>query len=286
VLCLGIAWMAPGSRAAIVFDVGVGANPAALQPTVDAYRTLIGGGSVAGANGLFGGVRREVNWDGVPESFSDPSLMPATFFVNTSPRGLGLQSAPGAGVSGFRVSSNTGPGNDLFEQHDGAAEGNGTYNFQAFSSPRLFTPIGGHDFDVVFFTPGTGFASPSFVTAFGAVFVDNISSTFPDCASIQLFNGATSLGFRCATPTTEGGLSFLGFHTTAGEQVTSVRIHLGNSTFGTAQDATHEVVVLDDFIYNEPGRTVLGDAAPEPGVWWLTTGGLLGLAATRRRMRS
>ena len=49
----------------IVFE-GTGATPAAITPTRDAFRTAIGGGTTAGANGDVGGVRREINWDGVP----------------------------------------------------------------------------------------------------------------------------------------------------------------------------------------------------------------------------
>src|SRR5215813_11431372 len=64
-----------------------GANPAAITPTRDAFRAAVGGGTVAGANGSFGGLRREINWDGVPEALSDPNSLPANFFNTTSPRG-------------------------------------------------------------------------------------------------------------------------------------------------------------------------------------------------------
>ena len=43
----------------IIFEA-TGANPAAITPTRDSFRAGVGGGSVAGANGDFGGVRREV----------------------------------------------------------------------------------------------------------------------------------------------------------------------------------------------------------------------------------
>src|SRR4051812_12337048 len=92
-------------QAAAVYTSATSSTIAGLQPAIDAFRNAIGGGTVSGANGSFGGIRREVNWDGVPESFADPSLMPATFFINNSPRGLAL-SGP---VNGFMVSA--GPGN-------------------------------------------------------------------------------------------------------------------------------------------------------------------------------
>jgi len=279
-------------HAGLVFTAATSPSAAGLQPTVDAFRTLIGGGTVAGPNGSFGGIRREINWDGVPDSFADPSLMPATFFVNTSPRGLGLASAPGAGVTGFEVSAKAASGNPtLFESFDGPSGGNGTYDFAAFSQERIFTPVGGHVFDIVMFEPGTGFANPSFVKAFGIVFVDNVSSTFPQCASIQAFNGATSLGFRCANPTTVGGFSFLGVEATGADVITSLRINLGNATIGTPQGNSetgfNEVVVVDDFIYSEPGRATLGDpaSAPEPSTTYALAGGLLTLVGLIKRRR-
>src|SRR3954451_14565320 len=49
---------------------GVGATTAR-----DQFRADLGGGTVAGANGSFGGARREINWDGVPDSFSAPNSL-------------------------------------------------------------------------------------------------------------------------------------------------------------------------------------------------------------------
>jgi len=273
--------LATGLHAAIIFTSSTATTAAGLQPAIDAFRASIGGGTVAGANGSFGGVRREVNWDAVPDIVADPSLMPATFFINNSPRGLGL-SGP---VNGFMVSANPGqPSATLFESFDGAGQGNGTYDFQAFSANRLFSAIGGTDYDVSFFTPGTGFANPSFTLAFGIVFVDNIHDTFPLCASLTAFNGASPIGARCSNPTTAGGFSFLGVTATGSDVLTSVRVHQGNAQLGTAQDATHDVVVADDFIYAEPGLSSLpGSATPEPGTLLLTGICLISAALWRKR---
>ena len=61
---------------AITFTA-VGANPAAITAARDSFRVAVGGGAVAGANGSFGGLRREINWDGVPDGLSAPNSLPA-----------------------------------------------------------------------------------------------------------------------------------------------------------------------------------------------------------------
>src|SRR5438093_9331012 len=65
---------------AVVVELGTGVNAAAITPARDAFRNDLGGGTVAGANGSFGGLRREINWDGVPDAFSAPNLLPGNFF--------------------------------------------------------------------------------------------------------------------------------------------------------------------------------------------------------------
>src|SRR5882724_6363619 len=64
---------------ATVFEAA-GADPLSITATRDAFRAAVGGGTIAGANGIFGGLRREINWDGVPAASSDPNALPADFF--------------------------------------------------------------------------------------------------------------------------------------------------------------------------------------------------------------
>src|SRR5205807_2947032 len=115
-------------------ESGSGANGAAITPARDAFRVDLGGGTTAGANGSFGGLRREINWDGVPDANAAPNLLPSNFFNTTSPRGVVFSTAG----TGFRVSANVLNPPPLF------GELNPTYpaTFQAFSPERIFTPLG------------------------------------------------------------------------------------------------------------------------------------------------
>ena len=55
--------------AAPVVRQGTGANTAALQGIVDTFRNDLGGTN-NGVGGSFVDGRREINWDGVPDSFA------------------------------------------------------------------------------------------------------------------------------------------------------------------------------------------------------------------------
>src|SRR6266536_3050189 len=133
-------------EASSITIAGVG-DLAAITVVRDSFRTAVGGGIVGGANGSFGGVRREINWDGVPDMFSAPNLFPGNFFNVNSPRGA-VFSTPG---TGFEVSANAGVAPIEFDNI------NATYSssFATFSPQRLFTPLGSTVTDVNFFLPGT-----------------------------------------------------------------------------------------------------------------------------------
>src|SRR4051794_41458245 len=92
---LAVAATAPARAGFTVFEAA-GADAASITPTRDAFRAAVGGGTVAGPNGSFGGLRREINWDGVPDNLSDPNKLPANFFNSNSPRGV-VFSTPGTG---------------------------------------------------------------------------------------------------------------------------------------------------------------------------------------------
>ncbi len=60
-----------------VTRTATGADPAAIQAAVDAFRTDLGGNN--GVGGSFATGRREINWDGVPDAFSAPNALAGRF---------------------------------------------------------------------------------------------------------------------------------------------------------------------------------------------------------------
>ena len=259
--------LAPAAWAGFVTFEAAGANPAAITSTRDNFRTAVGGGTVAGANGSFGGLRREINWDGVPDARSDPNPLPADFFNVNSPRGV-VFSTPG---TGFLVSANTGNTSStptLFGF-------SGT--FQTFSAQKLFTAVGSNITDVRFFVPGTSIAATT--SAFGAIFVDVDVAAL---TKIEFFNESDSLIFaRDALVAGNQGLSFLGAVADGGERISRVRLTSGLNTIvsnGVVGSAIGDLVVMDDFLYAEPLRAV-----PEPSSLVLIALGLLGGLARFRR---
>src|SRR4029079_2011686 len=116
-----------------------GANPAAIQSTVDNFRTALG---TLNANvvGSFGSGRREINWDGVPDAFSAPNNLPANFFNVNSPRGV-VFSGPGTGLQVSSATTDTGTGQPAAANF-GNINPNYTATFQPFSTQRLFTALG------------------------------------------------------------------------------------------------------------------------------------------------
>jgi hypothetical protein len=156
----------PSAWGAQVVRSGSGANVAGITAIRDTFRTDLGGGNVAGANGLFSdatGARREINWDGVPDARSDPNALPADFFNVTSPRGA-VFSTPG---SGFLVSATAASGTPV---RFGTLQANYPNDFAAFSAERLFTATGSNVMDVNFFLPGT--TTPATVSGVGAIVSD------------------------------------------------------------------------------------------------------------------
>jgi hypothetical protein len=254
-----------------VFEAA-GADPAAITPTRDAFRAAVGGGTVAGANGSFGGLRREINWDGVPAASADPNALPANFFNVNSPRGV-VFSTPG---TGFLVSANAG-GNvaTLF------GFGN---DFQTFSAQKLFTAVDSNITDVSFFLPGTSAAATT--NAFGLIFVD---VEVAELTHLDFFDVNNNLIFsRNALVGGNQGLSFLGAVANSGETIGRVRITSGSNTLvsnGVLGNPIDDIVVMDDFLYAEP---LAVGAVPEPQSYALMLAGLglVGWVARRSKQKA
>lgn len=260
-----LGWTSNASAGITFFEAG-GDTAAAITPSRDAFRTAVGGGTSAGPNGDFGGLRREINWDGVPDARADPNLLPADFFNVNSPRGV-VFSTPG---TSFLVSANGGLATPvLFGFPD---------DLQAFSAQRLFAPIGSGIIDINFFVPGTGTAATT--TAFGAVFADADYTESGDATTMEFFDASNARIFsRAVTATGNHGLSFLGGVANAGERIGRVRITTPLNFLvsnGVRDNEDHDFVVMDDFLYATPS------AVPEPEVWAMI---LAGLAIVRWRSR-
>lgn len=254
---------------ALVFS-GTGSD-ADVTATLNAYRAALG--TLNPNNpGSLGSGRREINWDGVPDSASSPNAFPADFFNGNAPgraRGT-VYSTPG---SGFQTSADS--DNPTATPID-FANLNAQYSdlFRAFSSQRLFTAVDSTITDVDFFIPGS--STPATVSGFGAVFsdVDLAGSTY-----IEYYDQNDTLLTTAIAPiasTANEGASFVGVQFTAGEQVARVRIVSGNVAPGAngLEGVERDVVVMDDFIYGEP--------VPEPtALALLGIGALFGLVRRR-----
>ena len=237
--------------ASIVRSFG-GTTPASITAARDQFRADLGGGTVAGANGSFGGLRREINWDGVPGALSAPNPLPANFFNVNSPRGV-IFSTPGTGFEVSGATTDAGAGQPAAANF-GNIDATYTSTFATFTAQRLFTAVGANITDVTFFIPGT--TTNATVSGFGAVFTDveTLGGT-----TLQFFTPANaSLGvFNVPVGTVASqSLSFLGVSFNAGEQVGRVRITSGNAALSAGVNDNPgggvDLVVMDDFIYSEP----------------------------------
>ena len=210
----------------------------AIQPKLDEFRAALGKlNTLPGA--LTG--RREINWDGVPDSLLDKPL--AKDFFN--PTGAG---APAARQRGFVI----GPGNfqvsaTAFSQINKAAAS----EFSAFSGDNTYANVDESLWPVGFQVAGQ--TTPASVTAFGMVFSD---VDVEGSVTLEFFDGATSLGtFSPPAHDESSSFSFLGvqFHN---RTVTKIYVKhagiLSNGQKDISQGGPKDLIVIDDLIYSEP----------------------------------
>lgn len=212
-----------------------------ITQKVNAFRQLLGEplnttpGQTAG--------RREINWDGVPDEFATKSL-PKDFF-NKKELGASDGSKRGfvyASDGDFRISSD---GFASFESSNGT-------QFKSFSGGKVFANVSSSLWPAFFEVAGT--ATPASIKGFGAVFsdVDLSNNSF-----IELFNGNKSLG-KFFVPPHDGNssFSFLGLYI-KNERITNVSIGHGDGKLEAgikdiSNGGTDDLVVLDDFLFDEP----------------------------------
>lgn len=211
-----------------------------INPTLNTFRQLLG--TLNTTPGAVGG-RREVNWDGVPDTLMGKRL-PDNFFNATEPganpaRQKGLIYDPGTGE--FRVS------NSNFADIDPQAAG----QFTAFSGGNTFANVNTNQWPVGFNVAGQ--SKTASVQAFGAVFLD---VDLPNSTTIEFFENTTSIGKYPVPPHGNGSnFSFLGVFF-KNRTITRVQItHQGlliNGEKDITSGGTNDLVLLDDFIYSEP----------------------------------
>jgi hypothetical protein len=180
---------------------------------------------------------RQITWDGVPKEVLDYDYIPNDWFNTRSPQGL-YYSTQG---KGFRVSS------DYYSYLNPNYKG----YWKPYSASYLFSPLYSNVLDVNFEVPGYK-GDRAYVHGFGAIFedVDKANTT-----RMEFFDDkGYSLGTWYAQPC-DYGHSFLGVYF-EGAWVTKVRIWLGDKPIDayTNEDAYTDLVVLDDFIYDEPWK--------------------------------
>ena len=258
------------ASATVIFEAA-GPDTAAIQGTVDSYRTALGSPNNGNAPGPLPSGRREINWDGGGPPVIDGTtpVTPFLTFQNTrgatfTTHGTGLtQAAATGGLLSL----------DLI---------NPTYAalFAPFSPNRLFTPLGSNVTEGFFSVPGSGGTVPAGVRGFGAVFsdVDLVGET-----TIEYFdvNGAPLGVFDVPAFTGNKTFSFLGILRASNETlIGSMRIVTGTDALGPNESATVDLVVMDDFLYGEPQKT------PQPSSAQLLGAALLAVAVMSRFMHA
>lgn len=188
--------------------------------------------------------RREVNWDGVPANLTNNNNFPFDFFNLTDP----------AGANGRKRGLVMNNGTNFRVDTTAFSEIDPSYidQFKAFSPKRAFNYMTNTVSTAFFKVPGTN--TDAFIRGFGVIFsdVDDANST-----SLEFFSGTKSLGvFKAPVRTDANGFSFLGVQFPE-EKVTSVKITSGNGLLGAgvkdiSAGGTKDLVVMDDFFYNEP----------------------------------
>lgn len=238
----------PTWAAAEVLTFTASGDAAAIQGTLDSFRTALGPLN-ANTPGSIGLGRREINWDGVPDNLSSPASFPGAFFNFTaSPRARGIAFAtPG---DHLEVSAKLGNPAGVPVEF-GNVDPNYVEQFAAFSPQRLFAPIGSTITTAEFFVPGTVTLAAR-VTGFGAVFTDvdgpgtTITAYDKDDVVIGVAEAPPAAGV--------GQFSFAAIMTTGWNRIARIEIASGTLPLGlgNVDFRGDDVVAMDDFVFGEP----------------------------------
>ena len=207
-----------------------------LTNALTEFRALLGDPANGATPGPLGAGRREIKWDGVKPELTNTDALPLD---NFRPNGL----IYGNLGTGLRVSDN-----DFVDIDPSYA-----VQFNAFSAPKTFAPIGNENSEVTFVVPGS--ATPAAVTGFGVVFsdVDRVGS-----ASIKLFTAdGHSLGqYQAPARTDANGFSFVGVvfedPIVARVVISSGQAPLARGVLDVSDGGNRDLVVFDDLLFGEP----------------------------------
>ena len=232
-----------------------GPNIASIQNTIDQYRAALGATNNGNVPGPLTNGRREINWDGGGVDTTTAPVTPFNTFLNT--RGAQF-TTPGTGLS--QAPPSGGPQGGLATLFN-----NPTYGsiFSTFSPKRLFTPVDSNVTEGLFFVPGSNGTVAAKVSGFGAIFTDvdlpdgsgpgDKNGNRQSSTRIECFGTDGGLIFSSFVPASpgDGSLSFFGL-VFSDARIARVRITSGDAAPGPNDDGTHDIVMMDDFLYGEP----------------------------------
>jgi hypothetical protein len=281
--CAGLL-VAPSTAVGQTTFAAAGANPAAIQATVDNFRAALGTNN--GTGGSFQVGRREVNWEDVPDNLAEPNALPFNHFNTTQARGLVVNTIANIGGNHqLRVSARAGNPTATAVRF-GNVDASYPTVFQAFSGERIASGRFSATLDFRFCIPGTSI--PATVGGFGIVLADVDSSN----SYIEWYAPDGNKVSGSSYNVNSNGLSFLGFVAAPGTRIARVVVQLGNAPLqsgnvdGVGGD---DVVAMDDVIFGEPrsmmqgahdfdgdGGTDFTVFRPSTGQWFIGRNGGLG----------
>jgi hypothetical protein len=207
-----------------------------LPGAVTEFRALLGEPSNGINPGPLANGRREIRWDAAPPELTNNDAFPAEAF---RPNGLIYDNLG----TGLRVSDN-----DFVDIDPTYAA-----QFNSFSAPKTFAPIGNENSEVTFVVPGSDIRAG--VTGFGVVFsdVDRVGA-----ASIKLFTAdGKSLGqYHAPVRSDANGHSFVGVvfedPIVARVVISSGQAPLAAGVHDLSDGGNRDLVVFDDLLFGEP----------------------------------